>query len=133
MSEEFVLVYTFRNLAEASLWQERLKSEGVESRIINESGDTAPDGQIELMVKEPDAEKARKILKQVDTPPLLARPANILIYLIGGIIVVIVGILFIVQTSDLGAGIGSIVFGILLMILFFYHWKKQQFNKSQSK
>ena len=121
MTEEFIPVHTFHSLEEANLWQERLKSEGVTSQVKNVSADTVAGNKFEILVKAADAEKARKILQQVNVHELLARPMNILIYLIGGIIVIIVGLLLIFQSSQLGVGIGAIVFGILLIVLYLYH------------
>ncbi len=126
MPEEFIPVHTFNNLEEANLWQERLKAEGVESRIRNVSADTPSGERIEILVKEADAEKARQVLQQVSVHELLARPMNILVYLIGGAIVIVVGLLLIFQSSQLGVGIGAIVFGVLLVILYLYHRIKKQ-------
>jgi predicted membrane channel-forming protein YqfA (hemolysin III family) len=55
---------------------------------------------------------------------------NILIYLFGGIIIIIVGLLLIFQSLQLGAGIGAIVFGVLLVALYLYHRLKKQPHKN---
>ena len=69
-------------------------------------------------------------MQQANVHELLARPMNILIYLIGGIIVIVVGLLLIFQSSQLGVGIGVIVFGLLLVALYLYHQFKKQPHKN---
>jgi hypothetical protein len=130
MPEEFLPVHTFNSLEEANLWQGRLKSEGVESKVRNATAEAASAARIEILVKETDAEKARKILQQANVHGFFDRPMNIFIYLIGGIIVIVIGFLLIIQSSQLGAGIGAIAFGILLVALYLYHRLKKQPHKN---
>jgi hypothetical protein len=130
MSEEFISVHTFRNLEEAGLWQERLKSGDVASIVKNVPADAASGDRFEILVKVIDVEKARKILGQANVHGFLDRPMNIFIYLIGGIIVIVIGFLLIFQSSNLGVGIASVVFGLLLVGLYLYHRIKKKPHKN---
>ena len=60
----YVTVYQPRGNAEASLWKERLKAEGIKAEIINENAAMTHNALIELQVREKDAPKAYEILKE---------------------------------------------------------------------
>ena len=60
----YVTVYQPRGNAEASLWKERLKAEGIKAEIINENAAMTHNALIELQVREKDAPKRMKFLKR---------------------------------------------------------------------
>ena len=69
MKDKNITVATFPNILDAKIFQNRLTLEGIESYLIDAnmflyyvSGDTV--GGVRLVVKESDAEKAKRIIEE---------------------------------------------------------------------
>ncbi len=122
MSDELVTIYRFRGSAEAHIWKDRIKSEGIPCVLIHDTGYTRT---FELQVREKDTEKALEILK--DVPPTLIKPTKFKHRLIGlsfGCLFIALGIFR--YYNNYPDKLGSYVFivlGIICLGLFFYSLK----------
>ena len=78
--DDIVRLATASNPAEATLWQQALEEEGIQSRVVGDYleagiGDV-PGIRPEVWVHRNDAERARKILESHEHPPAAPPEAN---------------------------------------------------------